>query len=105
MRFPIDTAGMTFLAAGPPEPVTDFDTKAPRIGEDGQPLFSLSLVGLGPEGAQVFPVKLAGEPKGIVQGTAVKVTGLVATYWELNGRSGVSFRAQRVEPASQRAAS
>lgn len=104
MRFQLDTTAMTFLAAGPPEPVTDYDTKAPRIGEDGKPLYAVSLVALGPDGAQVFSVKTAGEPKGITQGTPVKVANLVATYWELNGRSGVSFRAERIEATTARTA-
>jgi hypothetical protein len=35
----------------------------------------------------------------IRQGHPVKVTGLVAQPWAMNDRSGVAFRAARVEPA------
>jgi hypothetical protein len=35
----------------------------------------------------------------IRQGVPVKVTGLVAQPWTMADRSGVSFRAARVEPA------
>ena len=35
---------------------------------------------------------------GIRQGHPVKVTGLVAQPWAMNDRSGVAFRAARVEP-------
>jgi hypothetical protein len=101
----VTTEGNDHMAAGPPEPVLDFDSKQPRLGPDGRPLYSVSVVALGPEGAEVLKVKVPGEPKGIVRGTPVKLTGVVATYWELSGRSGVSFSAERIEPVSARAAS
>lgn len=97
MKLRVDTSGTTFLCAGPPEPVVDFDSKAPRITEDGRPLFSVSLVALSEDGAEVFAVKVAGEPKGIVQGSGVKVSGLVASPWTMGDRSGVAFRADKVE--------
>jgi hypothetical protein len=105
MKLPIDTSAITFLAASPAEPVVDFDTRQPRVGDDGRPLYSVSLVALSGEGADVIPVKTAGELKGLAQGTAVKVTGLVATPWTIGDRSGVSFRAERIElqPGSRQA--
>ena len=36
---------------------------------------------------------------GLRQGHPVKVHGLVAQPWTMNDRSGVAFRAARVEPA------
>ena len=35
---------------------------------------------------------------GIRQGHPVKVHGLVAQPWSMNDRSGVAFRAARIEP-------
>jgi hypothetical protein len=98
MKLPIDTSSITFLAASGAEPVVDFDTRQPRVGGDGRPLVSVSLVALSAEGADVIPVKTVGELKGVTQGTPVRVTGLVATPWSIGERSGVSFRAERVEP-------
>lgn len=100
MRLPIDTSTMTFMAANAPEQVVDFDTRAPRVGTDGKPLFAVPLVVLGTDGADVIAVKVSGEPKGVVQGTAVRVAGLVATPWSIGERAGVSFRAERIEPTS-----
>lgn len=99
MRLPIDTSAMTFMAAGGPEPVVEFDTRNPRVSPDGQPLYAVSLVALGPDGAEVIAVKVGGEPKGVGQGVTVKVSGLVATPWSIGERSGVSFRAERIEVA------
>ncbi len=98
MKLPIDTTGMTFLAAGPAEPVLDFESKTAKADENGMPLFSLQVVALAEGGAEVIGVKVAGEPKGIAQGATVKVTGLVATPWNMGERSGVAYRAMQIEP-------
>jgi len=98
MKLPIDTTGMTFLAAGPAEPVVDFDTKQAKLDDNGEAIFALQLVVLANGGADVIGVKVTGEPKGLAQGTSVRVTGLVATPWSMGDRSGVAFRAARVEP-------
>ncbi len=100
MKLPIDTSGMTLLCATPPEPVIDFDTRRPRADENGEPIYQLQVVALAEGGADVLQVKVSGQPKGISQGAPVKVTGLVATPWSMNDRSGVSFRAAKVEPVS-----
>src|SRR3954451_14197560 len=72
VRLPIDTSGMTFMAAAPAKPVTDFDTRQHKADENGELLFNLQVVALEPE-------------------------GLVAMPWSMNERSGVAFRANRVE--------
>lgn len=100
MKLPIDTTGMTFLAAGPPEPVLDFESKSPKVDEKGAPLHSVQVVALNDGGAEVISVKVAGQPKGVSQGSAVKITGLVATPWTMGDRSGVAFRAEQIESAS-----
>lgn len=98
MRPPIDTSGMTFLAASPPEQVVKFDTKTPKVDEAGQPIYGLQIVALVDGGAEVLAVKVAGEPKGITKGGGVSLVGLIAQPWSMDGRSGVAFRASKVEP-------
>ena len=105
LRLRVLTKGTDYLAAGPPEPVLDFDSKQPRANRDGEAMFTVSVIAMSSDGTDVLKVKVPGEPKGIVRGASLKVTGLVGTYWELNGRSGVSFSAERVEPFSTRSAS
>lgn len=97
MKLPIDTSGMMFLAAGAPEAVVDFETKTAKVDESGQAIFSVQIVALSGGGAEVLGVKVAGEPKGIAQGVPVKLVGLVAQPWAMNDRSGVAFRASRIE--------
>ncbi|HZQ78111.1 MAG TPA: hypothetical protein VFE55_12320 [Acidimicrobiia bacterium] len=99
MKLPIDTNGMTFIAAGGPEAVVDFETKAAKIDETGQAIFSVQIVALSDGGAEVLGVKVAGEPKGIAQGVPVKLVGLVAQPWAMGDRNGVAFRATRIDLA------
>jgi hypothetical protein len=47
----------------------------------------------------VWPVRIAGEPKGISTGQPVRVEGLTALTWEMEGRHGVSFRVRALESA------
>lgn len=103
MRLKIDTNTTTFLAAGDAEPLTERDTDKPRLDRDGQPLFVVRVVALSDGEAEVIPVRVAGAaPKGVTQGTAVRVVGLTATPWSMNDRdgtrAGLTFRAERIEP-------
>ena len=108
MRLPIDTTDLT-LIAGSVEPVTDFETKQPKADANGELLYALDIVAFGAEGGpQVWPVKVAGEPKGITTGANVTVTDLVAAPWTIDGRHGISFRAGKVvaeaKPSTSKAA-
>lgn len=100
MKLPIDTTGMTFLCVSPPESVRDFDTKRPKADENGEPIYAVQLVAMAAGSAEIISVKISGEPKGITQGTPIKVTGLVASPWSMGDRSGVSFKATRLDAAS-----
>ena len=100
MRLPIDTSAVSFLCALAPEPVLDFETKRPRADENGEPLYVVQLLVMGEDSADLIAVKVPGVlSSGIRQGHPVKVTGLVAQPWTMADRSGVAFRAARIEPA------
>jgi hypothetical protein len=100
VKLPVDTSAIAFLCALEPEPVLDFETKRPRADENGEPLYVVQLIALTDGAAEILAVKVAGMPgPGLRQGHPVKVHGLVAQPWTMNDRSGVAFRAARVEPA------
>ena len=99
MRLPIDTGSVT-LVAGKVEAVMDFETKRPKADPNGEPIYSIDLVALGPDGAQIWPVKVSGEPKGVVVGQPVRVSELVAVPWSMEDRHGISFRASHIAPIS-----
>ena len=78
----------------------DFETRRPRADENGEPLYVIQLIALAEGAAEILAVKVPGLPSaGIRQGHPVKMDGLVAQPWTMNERSGVAFRAARVEPA------
>lgn len=105
MLFTVDQTNTTFIAASEPRPVLDYATKRPKADEDGQPLYQVQVVAIGPDRADVINVKVAGEPLGVVRQAPLKITGLRATYYELpderdsrKTRSGMAYRAERIEP-------
>jgi hypothetical protein len=101
VKLPVDTSSIAFLCALEPQPVLDFETKQPRADDNGEPLYVVQLVALAEGAAEILAVKVPGQPgPGIRQGHPVKVVGLVAQPWSMGDRSGVAFRAARVEPAT-----
>jgi hypothetical protein len=97
MRLPIDTGSVKFAAAGPAEPVLDYETRAPKLDENGVALFAVPLFALGSGVRDNITVKVAGDVKGLGEFTLVKVTNLLATTREVGSNYGVSFRADRIE--------
>jgi hypothetical protein len=102
LKLPIDTSAITFMVAAPPEPVRDFETKRLKPDpETGMTLYSVQLVALAEGSAEIIGVKVPGELPDLPQGTTVRVLGLVATPWVMGERSGVAFRAARIEPTAK----
>ena len=100
MKLPIDTSAIAFLCALAPEPMVDFETRRPKADENGEPLYVIQLIAMTDGAAEILAVKVPGLPgPGIRQGHPVKVSGLVAQPWTMADRSGVAFRAARIEPA------
>src|SRR5215210_4054876 len=80
VRLPIDTSQLTFMCAAPARPVTDFETKQHKADQTtGELLYKVQTVALDSQGAML------------------KLEGLVALPWSMGERSGVSFRANKVE--------
>lgn len=96
MNLLIDTSKSAFIAASEPEAVIDQGTSVPKMTPEGQPLFSVQVVMLGGDRADVIKVRVAGKPSGVSSGVPIKVDGLMATPWSMGDRSGVSFRADRI---------
>jgi hypothetical protein len=100
MRFPIDVRELTLIAGSDPAGVNDMEGRQRSDKATGELLWGLDLVALGgKDGAEVWPVRIAGEPKGISTGQPVRVEGLTAQTWEIDGRHGISFRVERLEAA------
>src|SRR4051794_23193161 len=107
MRLPIDTSRLKFLVVAPADPLRQYEEGkpreawAPRTDVNGEVLWRVQLVALGNGEAEIIRVAVPGEPK-VAQGEMVKVDALTAQAWELDGRSGMSFRCQAIGPESGR---
>jgi hypothetical protein len=100
VRLPINLSNLTFIAGSDPAGVLDMERRPRADKATGELLWGLDLVVLGGEdGAEVWPVRIAGEPKGIEMGQPLRVEGLTAMTWEIDGRHGISFRARLIESA------
>jgi hypothetical protein len=100
MRFPIDVRSLSFIAGSDPAGVLDLEGRQRADKATGELLWGLDLVALGgKDGAEVWHVRIAGEPKGISTGQPLRVAGLTAQTWEIDGRHGISFRVDRLESA------
>ena len=101
MRFPIDDAALTYTCATAPAPVKDYGNGGQKATEDGEPLFSVGVLAMANGEAELVSIKVAGKVSaGVVQGAPLKVVGLGVLYWSIDGKSGMSFRASKIEPAS-----
>jgi hypothetical protein len=109
MRLPIDTSRLQFLVVAPAEPLRQYEEGkpreawAPRTDANGELLWRVQLVALGEGEAEIIRVAVPGEPK-VAQGEIVRVDGLTAQAWEMEGRSGMAFRARAIASSSERPA-
>ena len=107
MRLPIDTTRLKFLVVAPAEPLKQYEEGkpreawAPRTDVNGEVLWRVQVVALGDGEAEIIRVAVPGDPK-VGQGEMVAVEGLTAQAWEMEGRSGMAFRAQLVRSAAGR---
>jgi hypothetical protein len=108
LRLPIDTSRLQFLVVAGAEPLKQYEEGkpreawAPRVDSNGEVLWRVQLVALGDGEAEIIRVSLPGDP-GVRQGEMVRVEGMTAQAWEMDGRSGMAFRATAVRAAGPRA--
>src|SRR5919106_6906893 len=109
MRLPIDTSRLKFLVVAPAEPLKQYEegkpreSWAPRTDVNGEVLWRVQLVALGDGEAEIIRVAVPGDPH-VSQGEMVRVEGMTAQAWEMEGRSGMAFRASAIGPAGPRPA-
>src|SRR5450755_2686160 len=109
MRLPIDTSRLQFLVVAPAEQLRKFEEGkpreawAPRTDVNGEILWRVQLVALGDGEADIIRVSVVGDPK-LTQGEMVRVEAMTAQAWEMDGRSGMAFRAGVIKPVNARAA-
>jgi len=107
MRLPIDTSRLQFLVVAPAEQLRQYEEGkpreawAPRTDGNGEILWRVQIVVLGDGEADIIRVAVPGDPK-LSQGEMVRVEAMTAQAWEMEGRSGMAFRAQAIRSAGAR---
>lgn len=98
---PVDTTrlGVLRCAVAPEPKISNFETKEAKKDRDGNTIFTVGVT-VRQEGRRVSVIEISvtGEPKGIVEGAELKVTGLEAFSWAMGDRHGISFRAAAITP-------
>ncbi len=100
---PVDVsrlAGVMCVVA--PEVKTDPTSGEVKVDKDGRRLFvvGVALREPGSRKPSVIEVTTATEPRGIGEGVPLRLMGLTASQWEMEGRSGISWKADEVLPAA-----
>jgi hypothetical protein len=109
VRLPIDTSRLKFLVVAGAEPLRQYEEGkpreawAPRTDVNGEVLWRVQLVALGDGEAEIIRVAVPGDPN-VSQGEMVRVEGMTAQAWEMEGRSGMAFRCQAIGPVGPRPA-
>ena len=80
-----------------PEPKNDETGTQKADRTTGELLFVTEMVVMDDSGAEVIKVTTGGAPK-VTKRQMVTVTGLRVMHWAMEGRSGLSFRADSVVP-------
>lgn len=101
MRLPIDTRRLKFLVVATAEELRQFEegkpreSWAPRTDAHGEVLWRVQLVALGDGEAEIIRIIVPGDPK-VGQGEMVRVEGMTSQGWEMDGRSGTTYRATSI---------
>jgi hypothetical protein len=101
LRLPIDTSRLKFLVVAPAEELRQFEEGKPReawaarVDANGDVLWRVQIVVLGDGDAEIIRVTVAGDPK-VGQGEMVRVEGMTSQGWEMDGRSGTTYRAMSI---------
>ncbi len=101
MRFPIDTSRLKFLVVAPAEELRQFEEGKPREAwaarkdVNGEVLWRVQVVALGDGDAEFIRLTVPGDPK-VGQGEMVRVQGMTQQAWEMDGRSGQTYRAEAI---------
>jgi hypothetical protein len=108
MPLPVDANRLQCLPVGAAEQLRRYEEGkrredcAPKVDQNGEVLYGQQLVVMWDGDAAIIRVSVPGDPQ-LKQGEMVHVEGLTAQPWEMDGKFGLSFRANAIRPVGQRA--
>ncbi|WP_395103762.1 hypothetical protein [Actinomadura sp. SCN-SB] len=96
MDFKINTDGMLWVVADTPNQRVDFESKAPKLTSEGQPMWQVRLLGMDGAGSAPIRVSVVGDP-GLSQGQFVTPRNLVLHVVERKGDAVLWWTADRLD--------
>jgi hypothetical protein len=104
MLLELKTEGVDFVVSKMPEPKNDENGRQKADRTTGELLFVTELVVMDDSGAEVIKVTTGGAVPKVTKRQMVTVSGLRVQHWAMEGRSGLSFRADSIAPVQTPAA-
>jgi hypothetical protein len=106
MRLPIRTDELEFIVATPPKAVPLFGAVPAQVRQDRDDctIYAFNILATSGADADVLHIQVVGQVD-VAVGEAVRLRTLTAECWEMEGHSGVSFRADGIERVAARGAS
>ncbi len=98
MNLELKTDGVDFVVSKLPEPKNDENGAQKADRTTGELLFVTELVVMDDSGAEVIKVTTGGAAPKVAKRQMVAVSGLRVQHWAMEGRSGLSFRADSIAP-------
>ena len=104
MQLQIRTDGVEFVVSKEPQPKNDETGHQKADRRTGELLFVTELVAMDDDGAEVLKVTTGGAAPKVGKRQMVSVSGLRVQHWAMDGRSGLTFRADSISPVRSGAA-
>ncbi|MFF5720624.1 hypothetical protein [Streptomyces buecherae] len=104
-QIPVDTGRLEkLMCVVAPEPRANRDTGQIRVDREGRHIYAVGVLvrKAGERRAWVLEIAVPGDPV-LEEDDPVEIEGLIATPWQMEGRSGVSWRAERIVRAKGKA--
>jgi hypothetical protein len=102
-RIPVDTSRLDLvMCVSAPEPRVNTETGEVRADRDGNTIYVVGVVVRSADArrAETIEVAVPGQPRGVDVGMRLDIAELTAIQWTMGARSGTSFRAMAITPAS-----
>jgi hypothetical protein len=93
-------AGFVCVALPEPRVANQQTGEVRKDRTSGEVLYSVGVCAIRGRDSSVIQVSVAGEPRGLSVGAPVRLVDLEASSWDIDGRSGVAWRAASVVPAT-----
>lgn len=100
MRLFINTENVQFQVSQEVKEKLDGDKKQKHDRNSGAPMWTVQVIALDSNGAEVINVTVAGEKPSVSVGQLVTPVELQALPWVQDKRHGVAFRAAELRPAT-----